>query len=134
MNESHSVTSDSLQRHGLYSPWNSPGQKTGVGSLSLLQRIFPTQESIWGLLHFKRILYQLSYHWIHLFCAKTHILMHSEQLSPPFKNILVGFLGGSVVTSPPAHAGDMGSIPGPRRSHLPQSSYVCVPEPGHRSS
>ena len=38
-----------------------PGKATGVGSLSLLQRIFPTQESNWGLLHCKRILYQLSY-------------------------------------------------------------------------
>ena len=28
--------------HGLYSPWNSPGQKTGVGSFFLLQGIFPT--------------------------------------------------------------------------------------------
>ena len=32
---------DSLQAHGLYSHWNSPGQNTGVGSLSLLQGIFP---------------------------------------------------------------------------------------------
>ena len=31
--------------HGLYSPGNSPGQNTGVGSLSLLQGIFPTQVS-----------------------------------------------------------------------------------------
>ena len=31
--ESHSVVSDSLRSHGLYSPWNSPGQDTGVGSL-----------------------------------------------------------------------------------------------------
>ena len=31
--ESRSVTSDSLQPHGLYSPWNSLGQNTGVGSL-----------------------------------------------------------------------------------------------------
>ena len=31
--------------HGLYSPWNSPGQDTAVGSLSLLQGIFPTQGS-----------------------------------------------------------------------------------------
>ena len=38
---SHSVMSDSLR---LYSPWNSPGQNTGVGSLSLLQGIFPTQD------------------------------------------------------------------------------------------
>ena len=34
-----------------YSPWNSPGQKTGVGSLALLQSIFLTQELNQGLLH-----------------------------------------------------------------------------------
>ena len=33
MCESHSVVSDSLQPHRLYSPWNSPGQNTGVGSI-----------------------------------------------------------------------------------------------------
>ena len=32
-------------------PWSSPGQNTGVGSLSLLQGIFLTQESNRGLLH-----------------------------------------------------------------------------------
>ena len=37
-NESRSALSDSLRPHGLYSPWNSPVQNTGVGSLSLLQR------------------------------------------------------------------------------------------------
>ena len=41
--ESHSVMSNSLPPHGLYSQWNSPGQNTGVGSLSLLQGIFPSQ-------------------------------------------------------------------------------------------
>ena len=89
-----------LRPHGLYSPWNSPGRNTGVGSfpspgdlpnpgieprsptlqadslqaepqgkpknpgvgsLSLLQGIFPTQESNQGLLHCRGILYQLSY-------------------------------------------------------------------------
>ena len=97
--ERHSVMSDSLQPHRLYSPWNSPGQNTGstfpspgdlpnsgikprfptlrvdfllaepqgkpkntgVGSLSLLQHIFLTQELNWGLLHCRQILYQLSY-------------------------------------------------------------------------
>ena len=49
--ESCSVMSDSLQPHELYSPWNSPGRNTGVGSLSLLQGIFLTQELNWGLLH-----------------------------------------------------------------------------------
>ena len=43
--ESCSVVSDSLLPHGLYSPYNSPGQNTGVDSLSLLQGIFPTQGS-----------------------------------------------------------------------------------------
>ena len=36
-------------------------KNTGVGSLSLLQQIFPTQELNLGLLHYRRILYQLSY-------------------------------------------------------------------------
>ena len=51
--------SDSLQPHGLYSPWNSPGQNSGVGSLSLLQGIFPTQGSSPGLPHYRQILYQM---------------------------------------------------------------------------
>ena len=58
--ESCSVVSDSLRPRVLYSPWNSPGQNTGVGSLSLLQVIFPTQGSNPGLPHYRRILYQLS--------------------------------------------------------------------------
>ena len=67
--ESRSAVSDSLQPHGLYSPWNSPGQNTGVGCHSLLQGIFPTQESNPGLPHCGQILYQLSHqgspriHW-----------------------------------------------------------------------
>ena len=53
--------SDSLQPHGLHSPWNSPGQNTGVGSLSLLQQIFPTQGWNPGLPYCKWVLYQLSH-------------------------------------------------------------------------
>ena len=34
--ESHSVVSNSLWAHRLYSPWNSTGQNTGMGSLCLL--------------------------------------------------------------------------------------------------
>ena len=98
--EGHSFMSDSLQPHDLYSPWNSAGQSTrvgtfsspgdlpnpgieprsptlqadsfpvepqgkpkntGVGSLSLFQRIFLTQELNQGLLYGRQILYQLSY-------------------------------------------------------------------------
>ena len=59
--ESHSVVSNSLQPHVPYSPWNSLGQSTGVGSLSLLQGIFPTQGWNPGLPHCRQILYQLSH-------------------------------------------------------------------------
>ena len=41
--KSHSVVSNSLRPHGLNSPWNSLGQNTGMGGLSLFQGIFPTQ-------------------------------------------------------------------------------------------
>ena len=53
--------SDSSRPHGLYSTWNSPGQNTGVSSLSLLQGIFPTQELNPGLPYCRRILNQLSH-------------------------------------------------------------------------
>ena len=59
--ESCSVVSDSLRPHELYSPWNSPGQNTGVGTLSLLQGIFSTQGLNPDLPHCRRILYQLSH-------------------------------------------------------------------------
>ena len=45
----------------LHSLWNSPGQNTGTGSLSLLQGIFPTQGLNPGFPHCRRILYQLSH-------------------------------------------------------------------------
>ena len=57
---SHSVIFNSLRPHGLNSPWNSR-QNTGVGSLSLLQAIFPTQGWNLGLPHCRWILYQLSH-------------------------------------------------------------------------
>ena len=59
-----SVMTDSLWPHGLYSPWNSLGQDTGVGSLSLLQGDLPnpgTEPWSPGLLHCRQILYQLSH-------------------------------------------------------------------------
>ena len=59
--ESRSAMSNSLQPRGLYHPWNSPGQNTGVGSLSFLQGIFPTQGSNPDLPHCSQILYQVSH-------------------------------------------------------------------------
>ena len=54
--ESHSVVSDPLRPHGLYSPWHSPGQDTRVGRLFLLQGIFLTQGSNPGLPHCRQFL------------------------------------------------------------------------------
>ena len=62
--ESHSIISDSLRPHGVYSPWNSPGQNNGAGNLSLLQGIFLTQglnPHLLCLLHCRQILYVLSH-------------------------------------------------------------------------
>ena len=59
--ERHSVMSDSLWPHGLYSLWNPSSQNTGVGSFSLLQGIFPTQGLNPGLQHCRWNLYQLSH-------------------------------------------------------------------------
>ena len=59
--ESRLVVSNSLWPHGLDSPWNSPGQNTGVDSLPLLQGISPTQELNPGLPHCRPIFYHLSH-------------------------------------------------------------------------
>ena len=63
---SHSVMSDSLRPHGpqlasLLCPWNSLGKNTAVGHHSLLQGVFPTQESKPGLQRCRQILYCLSH-------------------------------------------------------------------------
>ena len=53
--------SPTLQADSLPAEPQGKPKNTGVGSLSLLQWSFPTQESNRGLLHYRRILYQLSY-------------------------------------------------------------------------
>ena len=79
--ESCSVLSNSLRPHRLYSPWNSPGQNTGVGSLSLLQGICPTQGSNPSLPHCRQILYQLSHEEspriLEWYLFKCWIIIHS---------------------------------------------------------
>ena len=81
-------------------------QDTRVGSLSLLQRIFLSQVSNQGLLHCRRILYQLSY-----------------QGSPYYDKscTLGGFPGSPVVKTWPSYAGGARLIPGcwELRSHMP---------------
>ena len=80
--ESRSVVSDSLRPHGLYSPWNYPGQSTGVGSRSLLQGIFPTQQWNPGLPQCRRILYQLSLS-LSILSPEPKILIEKYMVSQP---------------------------------------------------
>ena len=88
--KSHSVVSNSLWPHRLYSPWDSPGQNAGVHSLSLLQGILPTQGSNPGLPHCRQILYQLSHEgspiarlnfiylfWLYL-CNLSALLLYNQ--------------------------------------------------------
>ena len=76
------VISNSLWPYGLYSPWNSLGQNTGVGSLSLLQEIFPTQGLNPGLPQYRQILYQLSHQGsVHAYNNTIHNSQKSETTS-----------------------------------------------------
>ena len=68
---SPTLLADSL----LAEPQGKP-KNIGVGSLSLLQRIFPNQESNQCLLHCRRILYQLSYH------ASPQLIYPPEKIVP----------------------------------------------------
>ena len=66
-------------------------KNTGVGSLSLLQRIFPTQELNWGLLHRSQILYQLSHQGIQESCEavtgdKEDVVYKHNEISAIGKN------------------------------------------------
>ena len=60
-NPGNQPRSPTLQVDSLPSESRGNPMDTGVGSLSLLQGIFLTWESNWGLLHCRQILYQLSY-------------------------------------------------------------------------
>ena len=98
--ESHSVVSSRLRPHELYSSWNSPGQNTRVGSLSLLQGILPTQESNWSLPHCRRILYQLGYQGATSFCG---ILQWKFSCSASFKIIWISYALMILCITPSSH-------------------------------
>ena len=51
--------------------------------------------------------------------------MHQLEI---LKGNLQGFPGGTVVGSPPASAGDMGSGPGPGGSHMPRHNWARAPQ------
>ena len=79
--KSRSVVSNFLWPHGRYSSWNFPGQNTGVVSCSLLQGIFPTQESNSGSLNCRWIIYQLCYQRSFLWVVNKGLLK-AYQWSP----------------------------------------------------
>ena len=93
--------SPSLQADSL--PSEPPGEpkNTGMGSLSLLQGFFPTQEQNLGLVHCRQILYQLNYQASNV-CVSCSVMSdslqpHGQQLTrllcpqvSPGKNTLVG--------------------------------------------
>ena len=77
-------------------------ENTGVGSLSLLQQIFLTQELSWGLQHFRQILYQLSYQESHkemgipdhlTYVLRNHMQVKKQQLEPYKKQLTGSKLG-----------------------------------------
>ena len=92
--ESHSVCP--ILCDPMDSPWNSPGQNPGVGSLSLLQGIFPTQGLNPGLPHW--ILYQLS-HKGSLRILQWVVYLFSSRSSPPRNRTGVSCIAGRFFTS-----------------------------------
>ena len=74
-----------LQVNSLSAEPQGKPKNTGVGSLSLLQKIFLTQESNWGFLHCRQTLYQLKYQESthnHQKKKETHCLVKDNQPSP----------------------------------------------------
>ena len=142
--------SDSLWPHGLYGPWNSPGQNAGVSSHSLFQGIFPTQRSNPGLLHCKQVLYQLNHK------GSPRLIYNSSIFSFSFKKKLQEvtsylriygffylpycwkFFGGSVSKESTCNAGDPGSIPVLGRSPGERNGnpllYSCLENPTDRGA
>ena len=82
---SSQARSPALHVDSLLSETPGKPKNTGVGSLSLLQGIFPTQESNRGFLHCRQILYQLSYQGSLLGCLdkyKQFFLRKSVRVFP----------------------------------------------------
>ena len=103
--------------HGLYRPWNSPGQDTGVGRHSLLQGIFPTQESNPGLPHCRWILYQLSHKAsVPEMTGALKTLENQRVTVLGSFHLASGFPSGSDGKESACNAGDAGLIPASGRS------------------
>ena len=112
-----------------YSPWNSPGQNTGVTSLSLLQGIFPTQGWNPGLPHCRWILYQLCHKG-----SPKALHLHSNLIRPPVFHRTS--LEAQTVKRLAYNVGGLGSIPGSGRSSGEGNGdplqYSCLENPMDR--
>ena len=130
--QNHSAMSNCLQPHGLYSPWNSLGQNTGMGSFSLLLGISPTQGSNPGLPHCRQILYQLSHKGSppsRLVRKNSQLLFLSHMKLPPSRWRWEWNSGNWVcVCGPFAAASLVNTLPGctQRRSNAPSSTTVVL--------
>ena len=130
--ESCSVVSNSLRPRGLYIPWNSLGQTTGVGRLSLLQGIFPTQVS-----HIAGIFFtSWATSWLETGANNAEV----EELIPiwAIESLYGGFPGGSNSKESACNLGDLGSTPGWGRS-LEEGNgnplqYSCLENPMDRGN
>ena len=100
--------SPALQADFLPSEPQGKPKNTGVGSLSLLQQIFLTQESNWALLHCRRIRYQLSYQG-----SPGRDLLHRSDPIPLLKH---------KASKTPRVKGTYPS----QLSVIPQSSVLCI--------
>ena len=117
------------------SPWNSPGQNIGAGSLSFLQGISPTQGSNSGLPHCRWVLYQLS-HKGSLRIPEGVTYPFSRGSFQPRNQTGVSCMAGRFLTnnlrlslikteqSPSSKDAGIGNI-WPRPGKVPRQKYIC---------
>ena len=131
--------SESLQPHRLYSPWNSPGQNTGVGSCSLLQGIFPTQGSNPCLPHCRWILYHLSHRdaqcefpQLETRCPSSALtVLHCQETPVPSPSLNAQC---PQLALPPTIQRQHQSLHFSRTAGTPRVNMPQIPQPSHHSS
>ena len=101
----HTLLQASHIAGGFFTIWATPGKpkNTGVGSLFLLQRIFPTQKSNWGVPCCRQFLYQLSYQWSPFPWYDSWVRKFPWRRNKMPTPVFLGFPGvAQIVKNPPA--------------------------------